>query len=161
MGQLTQKLARLAPTITEILKISGTPGISIGVLHQGNIVHTAHFGYRDVSSAKSPNDDTVYHLASLTKAIAAAAVGCLVEEQRLNWDEPISDILSDLGSRDDDIGKKASLVDVLSHRTGLTGANALWIQRNQEFMMPKNETVRTAAYIDTVKPFRETFHYNN
>ncbi|KAK0103271.1 hypothetical protein ONS95_005304 [Cadophora gregata] len=63
--------------------------------------------------------------------------------------------------RDDKVGQEATLIDVLSHRIGLTGANALWIQRNQNFMMPKNETVRTAAYIDAIVPFRSEFSYNN
>jgi hypothetical protein len=38
----------LHPTISKIQTLSGSPGISIGVLHHGEILHTAHFGQQDV-----------------------------------------------------------------------------------------------------------------
>jgi len=85
----------------------------------------------------------------------------LVEKDILDWNSPLAEYLPDFKQRNDDVGRQATLIDVLSHRTGLTGANALWIQRKQMFMMPKNETVRTASYIDAIMPFRTGFQYNN
>lgn len=156
---LASSIASLSLTISEICRISSTAGLSLGVIHQGEVIQTAHYGHRDVATSTAPNNDTVYYIASLTKAITAAAVGILVEQKRLEWGTPVSSILPEF-QRDDAVGQ-ATLLDVLSHRTGLTGANALWIQRNQHFYMAKDETVNTLNHLKAIKPFRKSFHYNN
>lgn len=119
MGTVAERLRILDPTISEILAISGSPGLSIGVLHQGRVVHTAHFGNPDISHASPPNNETIYHIASLTKAITACAIAVLVEEGNLSWDKSIHEILPEFKQRKDEIGHKATLIDVLSNRTGL------------------------------------------
>ena len=158
---VAEKLAALAPLFSDILHLGGGVGMSLGVLHHGEVIHTAHFGQQAIGSSAPPNDDTLYYVASLTKAITAASTAILVEKHILEWDTPLAEYLPEFKQRDDDVGRQATLIDVLSHRTGLTGANALWIQRKQKFMMPKDETVRTAAYIDATMPFRSGFQYNN
>jgi CubicO group peptidase (beta-lactamase class C family) len=162
MKDLLGLLKIISPVFSEIFSIGGTTGLSIGVLHQGEVIHTQHFGQRDATAAdpKVPNDDTVYYIASLTKAITSAAMGILVDEKKLSWDTLVSDVLPEF-RRADEVGQKANMIDILSHRTGLSMGIALWIQRSQEFMMPKNETINTCNYLEAVKPFRSGFHYNN
>lgn len=156
---LSSSIAKLSLTISEICRISSTAGLSLGVLHLGEVIHTSHYGYRDVATSTPPNNDTVFYIASLTKAITAAAVGILVEQKKVEWETPISAILPEF-QRSDAVGG-ATLLDVMSHRTGLAGANALWIQRNQHFYMGKDETINTVNHLKAVKPFRESFHYSN
>jgi CubicO group peptidase (beta-lactamase class C family) len=82
---------------------------------------TQHIGRRGATAPEAPNDDTVYYIASLTKAITAAAIAILVDQGRI---PRLSRYLAEFKHRQDDI-KEATLVDVLSHRTGMTGGNAL------------------------------------
>jgi CubicO group peptidase (beta-lactamase class C family) len=63
-----KRVQALHPTISKIQTLSGSPGISIGVLHHGEILHTAHFGQQDVGLPIPPDDDTIYHIASLVKS---------------------------------------------------------------------------------------------
>ena len=102
----------------------------------------------------------MYYVVSLTKAITAAAAAILVDSGHLKWDTPLAEFLPEFRQRGDEIGQQTTLVDVLSHRTGLTGT-ALWVQRRQKFMMPKDDTVRTATYLKSAIPFRQIFSYNN
>ncbi len=60
--------------------VADATALSLGVLHRGQIVHTAHFGNQDISCLSPPNNHTVYGIASLTKAITAFAIGMLIEE---------------------------------------------------------------------------------
>ena len=156
-----QRLIRdLEPQISEILRISGTPGLSLAMSHGGSS-HTAHFGHRDVLSKAPPEDDTIYYLASLTKAFCSAAIGCLVDEGKLAWNTRVAGILPDFELRSDIISQQATVADILSHRTGLAKATSLWYQRKQHFMMPKHETVNTAVHLDAIGSFRDCFHYSN
>lgn len=160
MPALAERLQSLGPTILDILATSGSPGLSLGVLHHGNIIHTAHFGRKDAASADPPNDDTVYHVASLTKAITAGVVASLVDDGLLDWDLPVRHYLPEFGQRRDELGQQCTLKDLLSNRTGLAMANALWGQKCGEFLLPKSEIVHTICHLDAVKPFRNSFVYS-
>lgn len=71
---LVQRLAQAGSTISQICNISGVPGASIGVLHQGQVIFTDNFGYRNVASKLPPTSDTVYSIGSLTKSLVAASL---------------------------------------------------------------------------------------
>lgn len=160
MPTLVSRLQSLHPAIRDILATSGSPGISLGVLHQGQVIHTAHFGRRDANRPDPPNDNTIYHVASLTKAITASAVASLVDDGVLDWDLPVRHYLPEFGQREDELGQKCTLIDLLSNRTGLAMANALWGQKEGEFLLPKSEIVPTICKLDVIKPFRDAFVYS-
>ena len=157
---IARKLENFESLFLDILVASGSPGLSLGVPHHGEIIHTAHLGHIDAAGAIVPNDDTIYHVASLTKSITAVAVAMLVDDGVLDWNLPIKHYLPTWGQRCDVLGQQCSLIDLLSNRTGLTMANSLWGQKEGEFLLPKHEIVRTACHLDAIKPFRKAFVYS-
>lgn len=161
MAKLLECLKQLSPTIDLIRTKSAAPGLSLGVLHHGEVIHTAHFGHKEFPARLAPDDDTVYYVASLTKAVTCVAMAALVYKGQMKWDTPVSKILPDFAQRMDAVGQETTIVDVLAHRTGLAGANALWVQRNQVIPMPKSETLRTCVHLQSVSPMREQYLYNN
>lgn len=56
---VVQKLQVLHPTILKLLELSGAPGLSLGILHHGSVLHTAHFGRKQTGQAEPPNDDSI------------------------------------------------------------------------------------------------------
>jgi CubicO group peptidase (beta-lactamase class C family) len=159
MASLADRMQSLRPALADILEASGSPGLSLGVLHHGQTVHTAHFGRRNIDEPHSPNDDTIYHVASLTKLITAAAVASLVHDGVLDWNLPVRHYLPDF-QRGDELGQKCTLIDLLSHRSGIAMADGLWGQQLGEFLIPKSEIVHTACHLEAVKPFRSSFFYS-
>ncbi|MCJ1438933.1 hypothetical protein MMC27_008323 [Xylographa pallens] len=160
MQELIDRLKSFHPTISEILAISGSPGLSLGVLHNGNVLHTAHFGRRDLSDPSPPDDDTVYYVASLTKILTACLVAMLVEDGVLSWDTPVREYLPIFKQRTDEIGLKATLVDLLSNRTGLAAATNMWGQQYGQSLFPQSEVVHQSCYLEAAKPFRKSFLYS-
>ena len=67
------------------------------VLPDGETV-TAAAGMRDVSAGTAMEADTVVWIASMTKAITAAAAMQLVEQGKLTLDGPIAEVLPELGT---------------------------------------------------------------
>lgn len=126
MHGVVDRLRSFHPTIAEILAISGSPGLSLGVLHHGDVIHNAHFGRRDTSEPSPLNDDTIYHVASLMKVMTAGVVGSLVDDGIPSWDVPIRGYFPAFGQRLDKLGRKATLRDLLANRTGLAVAHAMW-----------------------------------
>ncbi len=161
MDKVVQRLTALGPTIVEICRVSGTPGVSVGVLHQNEIIHVDNFGYRDVEEKIPPDQDTLYFIASLSKAFTAAGIGILVEEQKLKWDTPVSSIISDFNHADKKVREEAGIVDFLSHRSGLASKNQMWYLEFGQPSLPRKETMRFSSYLDVVHPFGKRWLYNN
>ena len=126
MEEVVMRLKALAPTIKEICKVSGCPGASIGVLHERQVIWTQGFGYRDIERKLEPDENTIYYLASLSKAFTAAVAGMLVEQGKMEWSTPVLEILPTARHFDPVIREQASMVDWMFHRTGLAPKNHIW-----------------------------------
>ncbi|KAL8808548.1 MAG: hypothetical protein Q9182_000099 [Xanthomendoza sp. 2 TL-2023] len=161
MDTLAHRLYSLGPTIVEICRISGTPGVSLGVLHENEVIHVDNFGYRDVEGKKAPDQDTLYFVASLSKLFTAAGIGILVDEQKLEWNTPVSSILPEFDHPDDTIKTKAGIVDFLSHRSGLAGKTQMWYSEFGRPALPRRDTMRFCSYLDLVYAFQQRWLYNN
>src|SRR6185503_4033864 len=66
------------------------PGLSIIVIQNGEVLSARGFGYADVEHRIQATPDTLYHIASLTKTFTAILVLRLVEQGKLDLDEPVS-----------------------------------------------------------------------
>ena len=161
MDKVAHRLVLLGPTIVEICKLSGTPGVSVGVLHHNEVIHIENFGFRDVEAKLAPDQDTLYFIASLSKAFTAAGIGILVEEQKLKWETPVSSILPEFDHPDKAVREEAGIVDFLSHRSGLASKNQMWYLEFGRPSLPRNETMRFSSYLDVVHPFGTRWLYNN
>ena len=156
---LVERLKSHHGTIAKLLSISSAPGLSLGVFHHGQLIHTAHMGRRSINSPEPPNDGSVYFLASTFKIITACTVGRLVSSGHLTWDAPIHEYLPELKRRDT-FGLQATVRDLLANRTGLPMARFYWGQQAGEQLLPQTEFAAIVDVMKTVKPFRSTFIYS-
>ena len=90
------------------------PGLSAVVLKDQEVLWTRGFGYADLENRIPATPDTLYSIASLTKTFAATVVMQLVEQGKLDLEEPISRYSSDF--KDDSVRIK----HLISHTAGGT-----------------------------------------
>ncbi|KAI1126504.1 beta-lactamase/transpeptidase-like protein [Nemania abortiva] len=161
MESLAQAIKSTAPVIQQICQVSGTTGVSIGVMKGGRLVTTLGIGrYNLLDDMSVPDDQTIYHVASLTKAMTAAAIGMLVDEGKLAFDAPLATILPDFKPRDPAL-QAANIQDLLSHRTGMPMWNVFWAQGAALPHLPMDSFLRTLSILPSVDPFRDSFRYWN
>ncbi|KAF3937381.1 hypothetical protein ABW19_dt0205870 [Dactylella cylindrospora] len=149
------------PLIDAICKVTGTAGLSCGVLYDGEEVFKHHYGFRDVGEQIRCNDDTIYAVGSLTKAFTACGCAIAVEEEKLSWDNRIEQRLPGFKFSDDYISKNLTLEDILCQRSGLANPASLWLGKNNEILLPNNQLIRTCNNLPTMDDFRTGFRYNN
>lgn len=149
-------------TITQIRSAFGAPSISCGVLHEGKIIFLHGDGLADVEKGLAPDGDTVYAVASCTKAFTSALCGILVDEGKLAWTEPVQSYLPDFETvHDPEVSKRATLLDMLSHGTGLAPMDHAFLGFWDEFWTPLDEQVKVAGNLPVSYDFRTQWLYNN
>jgi CubicO group peptidase (beta-lactamase class C family) len=147
--------------ISEILRISGTPSLSYAVIHHGSVVHTQHFGYRDVESKTSPNNNTRHNINSLTKALVASLAAMEVAKGTLSWSNKVKDYLPGFSSGNSLVQEECTIIDLLSHRTGLSSRDLIWSGPDNQLLLDRSQALPTFATLKTVGDFRASFTYNN
>ena len=160
MDTLTQRLESAGPVIERILSLSGTVGLCYGLLHEGKVVHTKSFGFRDREKKLSVNEETIFPLCSLTKAMVALGVGILVDDGKLSWDTKIREILLGFRTQSEELHQSASILDCLSMRTGMQQYGT-WIQSQNNIIFPPSDSLKIINSFQQVQPLRDGFQYDN
>lgn len=161
MKSLTSRLDALRPKIEELMRIGGTPGLSLGVMDQGTQVYFASYGYRDVEQRLPPNEETILPVCSLTKAVTSAALGILVDENKASWDTLVKDALPSLDIGDETPQNQMTIADLLCHRSGMSWGDNLLIGTDNNIIVSGKDSM---AYLNSqtrILPFRGQFAYNN
>lgn len=100
------------------------PGIGILIARRGKIILWEAYGYADVDFEKPFRKDTIVFLASSTKPLTTTAILTLVDEGRIDLDEPVSTYLAEFRDLRDKSGNPVpapTLRHLLSHTSGWAG----------------------------------------
>jgi len=119
---LAERLDRLAAEFDRNRIDLHVPGAGLAIVRGEEVIFARGFGVADVEKKTSVTPDTPFLIGSTTKAFTATLVGMLVDEGRMQWDDPVEKYLPEfkLKVQSKDPNDRATLRDVLSHRTGFT-----------------------------------------
>jgi len=154
---LRENLSKLGEIIAAILGAARIPGAAIAIVSDEETVFAQGYGYRALETRLPMAADTVYPIASTTKAINATLVGMLVDEGKLAWDTPVQNYLPRFFLGDFSASSQVTIRDLLVMRTGLPRHDWLWIGNS----VSRAELVDRLRYLELSAGFREKFQYNN
>ena len=109
-------LQKAAVSIEQLIAKHEVCGAVVMVSYCGSPVLHEAFGCRDVHGKKPMQKDTLFRMASNTKAITAAAVLTLVDEGKVGLDDPISKWFPTWREGD---AEKITVRQLLTHSSGL------------------------------------------
>jgi CubicO group peptidase (beta-lactamase class C family) len=109
-------------SITEVMKETNTPGISVAVIHNFEIIWCKGYGIADTETQLPVNTNTIFQAASISKPLTALAVMKLVQDGKLDLDENINSYLKTwkLTENEFTAKNKVTLRNLLSHTAGVT-----------------------------------------
>lgn len=137
---------------------NGVSGLAAAIVKDDKVLLERGIGFADAATRERVGSDTVFRLASLSKAFAAAMAGLLVENGRLHWDTKVANLLPAFTLNDDAGAQKLTVADILSHRVGLphnTYDNLLEQDEPYELIVDKLKDVPLAC------PVGECYGYQN
>lgn len=102
--------------VTDYIKRNGLPGASIAVVKNGKLVYEKGYGHD--SEGNPITEKSLMRIGSASKSFTAFAVLQLVEEGKINLDDPIIKYLPEI-TLDDSRWKEVTVRQLLSHTSGI------------------------------------------
>jgi CubicO group peptidase (beta-lactamase class C family) len=134
------------------------PGISVGVVRDGALVHASGRGVRAID-APAPDADTVFRIASMTKSFTAATVLLLRDDGRLRLDDPLADHLPAARALAVPGSLPLTLRDLLTMGAGLPTDDP-WGDRQESLPTAEFDALLTTG-LTFNRPPRTAFEYSN
>jgi CubicO group peptidase (beta-lactamase class C family) len=138
----------------------GVPGMAIAIVEDGKVTLARGFGVRALGESVAVDADTIFPTGSTGKAFTVAALGILVDQGKIGWDDKVIDHLPWFQMYDPWVTREITIRDLLVHRSGLgLGAgDLLMVPRTN---LSRAESVRRLRYIKPATSFRSGFAYDN
>ncbi len=146
--------------VTKAMQEFEVPGISIAVVKDGEVVFTKGYGVLEKGKSKKVDSQTLFAIASNTKAFTATCLALLKEEGEIKWEDKVIDHLPWFRLSQPYVTHEFTVKDLLVHRSGLgLGAgDLLWWPPST---YTQDEIVRRLRYIPLKTSFRSTYAYDN
>ena len=133
-----------------------TPGVAVAVV-LGDEEYIRGYGVKEVGTEDPITPNSLFALASMTKAFTTAAMAILVDEGKMSWDDHPRKYLPYFKLSDPHADSLVTMRDLVSHRTGMPRHDALWSVEERD----AEEIVRRYGLAPHSTSFRSTYEYAN
>lgn len=151
-------LTYIPELVNATLRDWNTPGAAVAVIRNREVAYCEGFGLRSVTESLPVTPDTVFPIASSTKAFTALCIGILCDEGILDWDHPIRHYVPDFEMYDPLVTMQITARDMACHRSGLARHDLMWYKNNST---SREDIVRRLRHLQPNVPFRTKWQYSN
>lgn len=155
-SNLTLDTATLDAIMEAAMKATHAPGAALAVV-TSDVVYVQGYGVRKIGETAPVTPDTLFACASTTKAFTTAALGLLVDENKMAWDDLVRKHLPAFRLADPLADANVTLRDLVTHRTGLPRHDMLWYGS----AWTPDEILRRVAHAPASESFRAKYQYQN
>src|SRR6185295_1757638 len=143
------------------MKAFNVPGIAVAIIKDGKIIHSKGYGVRSLNRSEKVDENTLFGIASNSKAFTAAALGMLVDEGKLKWDDKVRDYIPEFKLYSPYVTEEFTIRDLLTHRSGLgLGAGDLMLWPDSSDFTLK-DILYNLRFLKPVSGFRTKYDYDN
>ena len=144
--------------VREGMETTTVPGVAVGVVWQGEVLYAKGFGVRQVGRPDAINANTVFQLASVSKAISSTVVAAAVTQKKgIAWDDPIRKSRPGFALADPWVSSHVTIADMFSHRSGLPDHAGDLL----EDLGYSQDQILERLRLEPLGPFRLQYAYTN
>jgi CubicO group peptidase (beta-lactamase class C family) len=133
-------------------------GLSVAVVKNNEVIYAKGFGHRDLANQLPVTENTVFHIASMTKAFTGALLGVLESKNLLSLQDKPAYHIPNFHFQNEKMDQLVTLGDLLSHRSGLGNHGASIV------MFPEKDKLKTVQRLQYLKPqgeIKNSWIYSN
>ena len=147
--------------VERTMKTFDVPGIAVAVVKDGKIIHEKGYGVTSLNTGEKVNEHTRFGIASNSKAFTVMALGILVDEGKLKWDDRVTDYIPEFKLYSPYVTENFTIRDLLTHRSGLgLGAGDLMIWPDSSTYTLK-DIIHNLRFLKQTSDFRTKYDYDN
>lgn len=135
------------------------PGLAIAIVKDDKVVFAKGYGARELGKPEKVDENTLFAIASNSKAFTTASLAILVDEKKLNWDDKVSKYLPEFQMPDAYVTRELTIRDLVSHRSGLGtfSGDLLWYETDYN----ADEILSRVRFLKPASSFRASYGYQN
>lgn len=142
------------------MDVFDVPGIAVGIIKNGKVVHSKGYGIRNLSKSALIDDQSLFSIGSTGKSFTAVALALLIEDGKMTWDDKVIDHIPDFRLYDPWVTREFTVRDLLIHNSGLgLGAGDLMFFPSPGFS--RQEIIQNLRHLKPVSSFRTKYAYDN
>lgn len=120
LGFDQDRLARIAPVMQAHVDAGRLPGALMVIARDGKVVYRESVGYADLENGVPMDEDVVFRIYSMTKAITTTAAMILIEEGRLRLTDPVSKFIPAFSNMKVYVGGDGEEMELEEQKTPMT-----------------------------------------
>lgn len=155
-----ERVAMLKAFIESGMKELKVPGVAVALIDHGQVIFEGGFGVRELGRSEPVDAHTLFLIASNTKGMSTLLLARLVDQGKLQWDEPVTMVYPEFRLGSEATTRQVLLKHLVCACTGLPRKDLEWIFNTKKGTPAKNTFILLAATEPTSK-FGEAFQYNN
>lgn len=146
--------------VARVQKEFDVPGVAVAIVKDGEVVLAKGYGVRELGKSEPVDARTLFAIASNTKAFTAAGLAMLMDEDKVAWDDRVTERLPWFKLSDPYVTHEMTVRDLLTHRSGLAlGAGDLLFWPTTDFTT--REVVERLRFVPLATSFRANYAYDN
>lgn len=159
VAQKQPDLKKLDTYIADAVVKFDQPGLAVGIVKDGKLVWGKGYGKLDLAKPEPVTANSLFYCASISKAFTACAVGLLVDDGKLGWNDPVRRHLPEFSTPLPYVTDQFLVKDLLCHRSGWAtfDGDLLWYGTGYT----QQEILARHAHEPMTLPFRDQFGYSN
>jgi CubicO group peptidase (beta-lactamase class C family) len=158
-GQITERFVDSVAKLA--LKTFDVPGMAVGIVKDGKLIHAKGYGVRALKNPQPVDAETLFGIASNSKAFTTTALAMLVEEGKIDWDDKVRKYIPEFTLYNPFVSEEFTIRDLVTHRSGLgLGAGDLMFFPEGGDISVR-ELIYNLRYLKRESSFRSKYAYNN
>jgi len=154
------KIAEIDAYAQKVHDDRNIPGMAIAIVKDDKVIFQKGYGVRDINKPDKVDENTLYAVASNSKAFTTASLAILIDEGKIGgWDDKVSKYLPEFQMYNPYVTSEMTIRDLVSHRSGLDtfSGDLLWYDTTYS----TDEILRRVRFLKPVRGFRAGYGYQN
>jgi CubicO group peptidase (beta-lactamase class C family) len=154
-----QRIEQMKRFVETSMKALSVPGASIALLDGGKVVYEGGLGVKELGKPAKVDENTLFMAASNTKGMTTLLLAILADENKLKWDQPVTQLYPPFKLGDADTTRQVLVEHLICACTGLPRQDFEWL-----FQFKHATPLTSLALLGTMQPtshFGDLFQYSN
>ena len=154
-----ERIEQLKNFVDNARKAYDVPGVAIGLIDHGKVVFAGGLGVKELGKPEPIDADTLFMIASNTKALTTLLLARLVDQGKFGWDTPVIDVMPSFKLGDAQTTREVNIRHLICACTGMPRQDMEWLLNSRD---ATPETVLKAlGGMQPTSKFGELFQYSN